>query len=91
MEINQLIKNKARYRHGIDLLKYDDLIEIINECKSKQIKIIAIEAFLLSEEKIQPLMEKSIDFSSGEFNWTELNEYLESVKNFDYMFELIID
>jgi hypothetical protein len=90
LDINKLIESKSKNRFGIDLLSYEDLISIVKECKLNQIKIIAIEAFIIRAEKIQPLIEKSIDFSGRSLNWDEINEYLSSVNNGGYMFEIIL-
>lgn len=90
MNINMIIHSKAINRHGILLLKIDDLIDIVSICKSEGIRISAIDAFNIENDKIQPLMEDSLDFSGKILNWIIVDDYLNRMKSQKYLFEIVV-
>lgn len=82
-DIFMFINNVAINRNGIFLLDYTNMKKLIELCKISNIDVLGIDAFSLHNEKIQPHIDKSIDFSS-EFNkHTTLEEYLKQFNKGD--------
>jgi len=62
--------------------------EVIYDCQNKQIRIMALEAFKLTGEGIQPSQEHSIDFSDNENNWSRAIDFISRIKDIDYLYEI---
>jgi len=67
MELNrieQLFAARAIIRPGTFLLKANDAIDFLNECQKQEIRILGVDAFYLTHEKIQPSLMHSVDFTT---------------------------
>lgn len=63
-KVEKEFKSKAIIRGGLFLFSKKNAILFIEACQKKKIGILGIDGFILKEDKIQPSMENSIDFSS---------------------------
>jgi hypothetical protein len=71
------------WMYFIDIAK-----EIIGYCEKKKSKIIALQAFKITGEGIQPSQEHSINFNNDEDNWEIAIEFLSKIKNKEYLYEI---
>lgn len=62
--------------------------EVINDCEKNKIKIMALEAFKLTGEGIQPSQEHSVDFNVNEGNWSKAIDFLSNIKDTSYLYEI---
>ena len=94
-KIEQLFAARAIIRPGTFLLKPIDAIEFLNECQKQQIRILGVDAFYLIEEKIQPSLLHSADFTLSrrhEINKNACDEARKIIEAGNGMyFEIIID
>jgi hypothetical protein len=94
-KIEQLFAAKAIIRPGTFLLKPIDAIEFLTECQKQEINILGVDAFYLVEEKVQPSLMHSVDFTSSRRREMDINVYDEVRKLIeaanDMYFEIIID
>jgi hypothetical protein len=54
---------RAMERHGLMLLRSADAVQFVERCADRGITVFGIDAFLVTDDHVQPLMEHSIDFS----------------------------
>ena len=91
-EIKTLLANKAINRNRLQLLRYNDALEMIKICEKNHIEVLGIDAFVLLEGGfIRPCMENSVDFSSP-FHPSKMSahDFMISHKNDDMVFEIVI-
>ena len=62
--------------------------EVICDLQKNQIRIMALEAFKLTGEGIQPSQEHSIYFNVNEDCWSRAIEFLSKIKDNDYLYEI---
>lgn len=76
-------KTKAIRNNNLSLFHKIDMIEIINYCKERKIRILGIDGFFLhAGNKIQPSMEHSIDFSSISYKHMSNDDVYSSATDF---------
>ncbi len=66
-KVEKLFIDKSVHRYGIYLYSKTVALEFIRECIKQNIPILGIDGFFISENKTQPSMEDSINFSSQVF------------------------
>lgn len=87
-----LFKEKFVQRGGVTLLSKTDAVQFIRECSKENIKILGIDGFLMFEDKIQPSLENSIDFTTS---YAKKDNIYEQALNFidridaKYYFEVV--
>lgn len=89
-DILTLINNRAIDKNGILLLDYDDTKEIVELCKENNIDVLGIDAFSLHKDTTQPILDKSIDFSSEFCKYTTPDKYIKQL-NDDYCKKLFFE
>jgi hypothetical protein len=94
-KIEELFAERAIIKNNIFLLASSDAIDFIIECQRQNIKILGVDAFYLVQENIRPIMEKSIDFTSGSYIEKNISNYdvartiIENTRG--SYFEIVID
>lgn len=73
------------------LFFYDDAVKIINECKSRRVKLLGIDSFKISARGIQPFMEYSYDYSDLDINetWDKAYHDISRLKDSEFVFEIV--
>ncbi|MDR3715555.1 MAG: hypothetical protein P4L51_22320 [Puia sp.] len=66
-EIEALFEDKSINRSGIFLYSKENALQIIDECKKRNIVLLGIDGFYLGENTTEPSMENSVDFSMRPF------------------------
>lgn len=56
---------RAIERHGLILLQSADAAQYVERCAEHGVAVLGIDAFLVTDDGVQPLMEHSIDFSAS--------------------------
>jgi hypothetical protein len=54
-------------------------------------RILGLDAFIVTSETTQPIMEHSMDFSGMEDAWEAAKKFLETKMQSDFVFEIILD
>jgi hypothetical protein len=89
--IKEKFRNKAVIYDRIWLYFIKTAIDVIGEWKKHGIRILALKAFKLTGEDIQPSQEHSISFRAYGGNWHEAIEFLSNVKDTGYLYEIWYD
>lgn len=95
-KIEEMFQDRAIVRHkGLIVYKKKDAIDFVRACESNNVKILGIDGFFISKNKIQPSIEHSIDFSSL-FTKKYANEYHISIeflqsRSDDMFFEIVCE
>lgn len=78
------------------ILKKNDAKNFIVECEKENIPILGIDAFSINNDYIQPILDKSIDFTSYQYKKLNTNNYALAKKHIDEQsndiyFEIVCD
>jgi hypothetical protein len=63
--VENSFKEKAIIRNGMMLFSKENSLDFVKACESHNIKVLGIDGFYLYDDKIQPSMENSVDFTSA--------------------------
>jgi hypothetical protein len=91
-KIDSFIKDNAFQKGGVSLLSKNNSILLIRICAEENVKILGIDGFLLIQDKIQPSLENSIDFTAS---YAKKDNIYEQALNFvnpiddKYYFEVV--
>jgi len=94
--VENKFKDIAIIRNGIMLFSKVNSILIIKKCKEANILILGLDGFTLFDNKIQPNIEYSIDFSATNYLRIEEDFYLDAInfiisKSDNIYYEIICD
>ena len=92
--IEKEFRDRAIVRGGLYLFCPKDAVDVVRRCAELGIGIIGIDAFIVNESSIQPLMEHSIDFSAqatcGD-KWSAAELFIVSRAEEGLLFEVVYD
>jgi len=94
--IDKYIAN-AKTTGGVVTFSPSIALEIVNDCKMKQINILGIDGFSITEKGIQPLQEHSMDYTASWSRklletsdvWELVIGFITERLNLDIFFEII--
>jgi hypothetical protein len=66
-KVEKEFADKAIIKQGVMLFNKDNSFAFIEYCKMNDIEILGIDGFYLNDDKIQPSIENSLDFSSPHY------------------------
>lgn len=66
-KVEILFKDQAVIRGGIFLFSKENAFQFIEECRNRDIAILGVDGFFITDVTTQPSMENSVDFSRGQF------------------------
>ena len=93
-KIEYLFKDTVIRRGGIDFYNKDDALRFVEECKNREVDILGIDGFFLTEKTTQPSSENSIDYTSKSTQvdniYASAKEFLES-RDENLYFEIVYD
>ncbi len=72
--IEKQFEDVAVVKGGVFLLRANDAIRFVKQCRVEGVAIAGIEGFRMIGEKIQPLQEHSVDFDEAVSKTHELSE-----------------
>ena len=75
-DIAIFIESQSINRNAILLLDYTDTKKAVEMCEENKINVLGIDAFSLQGNKLEPHLNKSVDFSSGFCDFSSPCEYL---------------
>lgn len=92
-KIEQEFFSKGVIRGGILFLPPLSAIDMVRQCKNKNIAVLGVDGFILTENSTQPMMENSIDLSQKREreSWDEAEKFLKKYLKSNYLFEVVID
>lgn len=62
-DVKKEFADRTLDRHGIRLLRASDAAEYVSRCAEHGIDILGIDGFLVNDDKLQPMMEHSLDLT----------------------------
>lgn len=92
--VENSFKGKAIIRNNMMLFSKENALDFIQACENHDIKILGIDGFYLTGDKIQPSMENSIDFSSSYYKLKGRNIFVDAkeflvLKDNSLFFEIV--
>ena len=92
--IENIFKDRAVQRGGINLYSKYDALNFVQECYKHSVYILGIDGFYIAEDTTEPSIENSIDFSVLPLNKENIleiaKEFLDK-KDDDLFFEIIYE
>lgn len=87
-------KHRAVIRGGLLLFSKEDAIAFVSACEKNDIQILGIDGFYVADDRTQPSMENSIDYSSSDYRQQLKSVYSFAIrfleeKDEDLLFEII--
>lgn len=91
--IEQEFAPRGILRGSVLYLRKKDALDMVQRCRERGIRVLGIDGFLLTEQAMQPLMEKSIDLSGldPDAAWTKAVSFLSACHEPDLYFEIVVD
>ena len=91
--IEQEFADKGVLRGAVFMLRAQSALEMVRRCREEGIEVLGLDAFRLTEQTTQPLMEQSIDLTKpGEGDcWIRAETFLAARTDSDLYFEVVID
>lgn len=94
-EIEAAFRERGVMRGEMLLLRVGDALALIESARQHKVRVLGADAFRLIANGIQPLMEHSLDLSSGPLRddidtWTRLSEFIERYSGTDLYFEIVL-
>jgi hypothetical protein len=86
------IRRRGVVRGGILFLRADDAVGLTDAARQKGIRVLGVDAFRLSDDATEPLMQHSVDFSSESREsdlWTKASDFIRSQPT-DRFFEVVL-
>lgn len=76
-------------------MRPSDAVALIERARQARIPVLGVDAFILSNEATQPMMEHSADFTSRRKDsavdsWTAAAEFLRAYRSTDFYFEVVL-
>lgn len=78
--VEKIFFDRAVERGGLLLFTKMIAIKFVEECKRQNLGILGIDGFYISENKTQPSMENSVDFSSTYYIQKTQNIYSDALR-----------
>ena len=96
-QIERGFTSRGMLRGGVLLLRPNDALDMVQNCRRESVSILGIDAFRISSNSTQPVMEDSVDFSRETRRasfldvWHEAELFLHNRQNKDLFFEIVLD
>lgn len=87
----EVFHSLALKRGGLWFFELSDAIKIVEALKAENVKILGLDAFIVTEEVTRPIMEDSMEFSAVSDTWKSAREFLNSKIGSNLMFEITLD
>ena len=85
-------RGRGVVRGGILFLPADDAVALTEAARQAGVRVLGVDAFRLSDDITQPLMQHSVDFSSespGADVWTKASDFIR-LQPTDLFFEVVL-
>lgn len=92
--IQKEFRDRAIVKAGTYLFGPQDAIEVVKKCSQIERKILGIDAFVVTDNTVQPFMEHSIDYSVGGLqggNWNEAEQFILERAEMGFVFEVVYE
>lgn len=92
-KVEEIFIEKAVERGGLFLYSRENAIAFVKACKNEKIHLLGMDGFFLTNNRIQPSLEDSLDFSSLFFQedvYEKAIDFLE-IRSDDLFFEIICE
>ncbi|MFA6172977.1 MAG: hypothetical protein WC334_09055 [Kiritimatiellales bacterium] len=85
---------RATIRGGIAMFTADDAITLIQEAHKRQIIILGIDTFRLTEKTIEPMTDHMLDLSTRGFfaddDWNKSIQFIQERASHGFNFEIVL-
>jgi hypothetical protein len=91
-EIELAFRGRGVVRGGILFLRADDAVGLTEAARQRGVRVLGVDAFRLSDDATQPLMQHSVDFSSESREsdlWTKASDFIRC-QPADLFFEVVL-
>jgi hypothetical protein len=91
-EIELAFRERGVVRGGILFLRADDAVGLTEAARQTGVRVLGVDAFRLSDDATQPLMQHSVDFSSESREsdlWTKASDFIRRQPT-DLFFEVVL-
>lgn len=93
-EIEQEFRKKGEQRGGVLLLEPADAVDMVRRCRDEHVRILGLDAFIVTETTIQPVMAESIDYGDHDDiddRWRHAESFLVERTGRGLQFEVVAD
>lgn len=93
-DIEQEFRAKGEQRGGVLLLNPADAIDMVRRCREENVRILGLDAFILKEKTVQPVMAESIDYGDQveiDDRWSHAEAFLNARDGKGLHFEVVAD
>jgi hypothetical protein len=91
-DIELAFRVRGVVRGGILFLRADDAVGLTEAARQTGVRVLGVDAFRLSDDATQPLMQHSVDFSSESREsdlWTKASDFIRRQPT-DLFFEVVL-
>ena len=93
-DIKQEFRTKGEQRGGVLLLTPADSIDMVRRCREENVRVLGLDAFVLKQKTIQPVMAESIDYGDlddVDDRWSHAEAFLKAHDGKGLHFEVVAD
>ncbi|MEM8949566.1 MAG: hypothetical protein AAGA21_00730 [Pseudomonadota bacterium] len=93
-DIEQEFRAKGEQRGGVLLLTPADAVAMIRRCREENIRVLGLDAFIVNEKTIQPVMAESIDYGDRDDvddRWSHAEAFVKARDGKGLSFEVVAD
>lgn len=91
-EIELAVRGRGVVRGGILFLRANDAVALTEAARQRGVRVLGVDAFRLSDDVTEPLMQHSVDFSSESQEadlWTKASDFIRRQPT-DLFFEIVL-
>ena len=96
-DIEKEFRVKAIVHGGVKLFEADLALKIIEKCRNSKKRVLGFDAFRMIGDKIQPILECGIDYTSStnkiksENIWDDASTRIKNLSDKNFLFEIVVD
>jgi hypothetical protein len=78
-------------RGGVLFLGPDAALALIAKARDRQVRVLGIDTFRITDSATQPLIHQSADYSDAPAAWEAAASFIRSYGGAGFMFEVVLD
>jgi len=90
-ECTQIAEMLLSQKPRIQFVESSRALQIIEDCKSKRIRVLGIDGFKVTPTSTQPFMEHSVDYSDKKEAWDDAIAFVKFKSDLGLMFEVVCE
>ena len=93
MKITEEFSYMGIVRGKTPVFRAPEAMKIVQLCYEREIEILGIDSFIITDKTTQPMMENSVDYTTtGKIepnSWEEAQQFLKRLSDRDFYFEIV--